>query len=167
MRDLHFLEGSERTEYLLQNTNDLISLEPIFVVLPLRQKLLQIDLRAFHDDECVLLLVILVPLHLGEEVAVVLNEPLAELRQLLHEGDLLQEALVLVVVLYLDLLQGVGLALYVCDVDVGVAAAQLLLDADVAQLEIALQNCMVCEKIKHLTAIIITNNNLRDYSCGV
>ena len=94
----------------------------------------------------------------------VLNEPLAELRQLLHEGDLLQEALVLVVVLYLDLLQGVGLALYVCDVDVGVAAAQLLLDADVAQLEIALQNCMVCEKIKHLTAIIITNNNLRDYS---
>ena len=167
MRDLHFLEGSQRTEDLLQNTHNLIGLEPIFIVLPLRQKLLEIDLRAFHDDERVLLLVILVPLHLGEQVPVVLNEPLAELRQLLHEGDLLQEALVLVVVLYLDLLQGVGLALYVCDVDVGVAAAQLLLYADVAQLEIALQNCMVCEKIKHLTAIIITNNNLWDSSCVV
>ena len=75
--------------------------------------------------------------------------------------------MVLVVVFYLDLLQRVGLPLYVRDVDVGVAAAQLLLYADVAQLEITFENCVVCEKIKHLTAIIITNNNLRHSSCVV
>lgn len=160
MGDLHFLEGRQSTEDLLQDYYDFTGLQPILIVLPLREELLQVDLSAFHDDKGILLLIVLVPFHLGQQVPVVLDEPLAELGQLLHEGDLLQEALVLVVILYLDLLQGVGLPLYVGDVDVGVAAAQLLLYPNVAQLEIALQHCMVCEKIKHLTAIIITNNNV-------
>jgi hypothetical protein len=60
----------------------------------------------------------------------VLDKPLALLREFLHEGDLLQEILVLVVVFDLDLLQREGLPADGRSVDVGVAAAQLLIDSD-------------------------------------
>ena len=104
--DLYFPEGGERTEYLLEDEEHLIGLQSIPEVPALCEELLQVELRTLHHDEGVLLLIVLVALHLGDQVAVVLDEPLALLRQLLHERDLLQEVLILVVVLYFDLLQG-------------------------------------------------------------
>ena len=79
MRNLHFLKRSQGTEYLLQDNNYLIGLEPISIVLPLRKKLLQVDLRTFHYDKCIFLFIVLVPFHLGEQIAIVFDKPLAQL----------------------------------------------------------------------------------------
>lgn len=80
MRDLNLLEGGKRTEYLLKDKYHLIGLQSIPEVPALREKLLQVDLRTFHHNEGVLLLIVLIAFHLGDQIPMVLHEPLALFR---------------------------------------------------------------------------------------
>lgn len=80
----------------------------------------------------------------------ILHYPLTLFRYLLHIGDLLQKALVLVVVLDFNLLEGVVVVLDGGGVDVRIASAQLLLHFDVLKAVVALKHGVVREKIKHL-----------------
>lgn len=77
MRDLNLLKRGKCTEYLLKDKYHLIGLQSIPEVPALREELFEVDLRAFHNNECVLLLIILIALHLGHQIPMVLHEPLA------------------------------------------------------------------------------------------
>jgi hypothetical protein len=89
MSYVNFLKRGERIEYLLEYEDNLVRLEAVPGVLPLCEELFEVDLCALHDDEGIFFLIILISLHFGDQVSLILDEPFALLRQLLHKGDFL------------------------------------------------------------------------------
>ena len=96
----------------------------------------------------------LVTFHFGEKVAVILNEPLTVFGEVLHEGDFLEERLVLVVVFDLDLLEGVVVVVDGGGVDVGVTVAEFLFDLDLVESVVALDQRVIGPKIKHILSLL-------------
>lgn len=97
----------------------------------------------------------MVSFHFGEEVAFVLDNPLALLGEIFHEGYFFEEVLVLVIRLDFDLFEGVNVGFDFGGVDVGVASAYLLFDVDVLEGVIALHVGVVVEKIVHLYCLLL------------
>lgn len=114
------------------------------------EELVKILLCTLHYDIGILFLIVLISFNFSDQIAVILDNPLALLGYLLHVGDFLKKVLILIVIFDLDLFKGVGLILDGCGVDMRVASPQLLLHLDVGNTVVSLQDGVVGKKIKHL-----------------
>lgn len=95
----------------------------------------------------ILALGVLVGFLQGHEVPEVLDHVIADFREFLHVIDFLQEALVLVVIFYLDLFEGEDAIPQQDLVDVGVAPADFLQHPNILQAEIPFHQRVLTKQV--------------------
>ena len=110
-------------------------------------EILKVHLRTFHDDVSILALGVLVGFLQGHEVPKILDHIIADFREFLHVIDFLQEALVLVVIFYLDLFEGEDAIPQQDLVDVGVAPADFLQHPNILQAEIPFHQRVLTKQV--------------------
>lgn len=126
-----FLQMSKCIEQKIYNLNDLWLAESFAFGRSAGNEILKVHFSTLHDDMGIFGLAVLINFEHRYEISVIFNHVLAELAYFLHVGDFVQEALILIVTFYFDLLQRIQVIMNNCSVNVGIASAYFVHYPDV------------------------------------
>lgn len=131
MGNLVFFQMSESIEEKISYLDDFRFVKTAPIGRSTGDQILQVHLRALHDNIGVFAFGVLIDLEHRDKVPEILDHVLTNLTDFFHVSDFLQKALILVIAFNLDLLNCIEFVIYECRVDVRVAPADFIHHFDV------------------------------------